>query len=64
MNKALKVTKEAYDALVELKRLLTDKYSKEGDLENSHLIKSMGLGSFAGWIIFKQAKKLEEENHD
>lgn len=54
--KAIKISKEVYDSLKKARDRLIKKLKKEGNLELWQQISSMGIGSFASWLIFKETK--------
>jgi len=59
--KAIQITDEAYNELVAGRKLAIQKAEKEGDKECVGALKAMGIGGFAGWLIFKGLKELGVE---
>lgn len=62
MAKAIQITEEAYNNLVRGKERAIQKAEREGDKERVGTLKAMGIGAFAGWLIFKELNKLKEAN--
>lgn len=59
-QKAIKISKEAYDKLIITKKLAVQQAKKQGDSELWQALVAMGIGAFAGWLIFKGIKELEK----
>lgn len=60
MAKALKVSEEAYGELSDAKSKAVDMAEREGNRDLKEALVSMGLGAFAGWLIFRAIKDIEE----
>lgn len=58
MAKAIQITDEAYNNLVKGRKLAIQKAERGGDKERVGALKAMGIGGFAGWLIFKGLKEL------
>ncbi len=58
-TKSIKITKEAYDELTSAKETAVAYAKKSDNNELAQAIVAMGIGAFAGWLIFKAIKELE-----
>jgi len=57
--KAIKVSAEAYNQLFEAKKLAVARAKQEKNTELAQALVAMGIGAFAGWLIFRAIKNLE-----
>ncbi|MBA7501622.1 hypothetical protein ES706_00195 [subsurface metagenome] len=57
--KAIKVAAEAYNKLFEAKKLAVMRARQEKNTELTQALMAMGIGAFAGWLIFRAIKNLE-----
>jgi len=57
--KAIKVSAEAYNQLWGAKKVAVEKARQKANTELAQALMAMGIGAFAGWLIFKAIKDLE-----
>ncbi|MFQ6128121.1 MAG: hypothetical protein ACE5QW_04385 [Thermoplasmata archaeon] len=62
--KSIRITEDAYNQLVALKEQYAAQAKKKSDLETLGMLAAMGLGAFAGWVIFKMASDIAEKSKD
>lgn len=58
MGKAIQITDEAYRELVEGRQVAIDKAKERENLDAAKMFEAMGVGSFAGYLIYKGLAKL------
>lgn len=61
MAKAIQITEEAYTELVRGKQLAIQRAKKEENKELAGALMAMGIGAFAGWLIYEALRELSEE---
>ncbi|MBA7506087.1 hypothetical protein ES706_04767 [subsurface metagenome] len=61
MGKAIQITDEAYGELVKGRQVAIDKAKERGDLDTAEMLVAMGIGSFAGYLIYKELAKVEKD---
>ena len=61
MAKAIQITEEAYTELVRGKELAIQQAKKAKNEELIGALTAMGIGAFAGWLIYKALRELSEE---
>ena len=58
-SKSIKISKEAYEELTSAKETAVTYARDSGNNELAQAFVAMGIGAFAGWLIFKAIKELE-----
>ncbi|MEW6069015.1 MAG: hypothetical protein AB1485_00190 [Candidatus Thermoplasmatota archaeon] len=58
---SIKISREAYKELEVAKELAIKQAQESGATELAQALVAMGLGAFAGWLIFRAIKSLERE---
>lgn len=61
MAKAIQITEEAYSELMRGKELVLRQAKKAKNEELVGALTAMGIGAFAGWLIYKALKELTKE---
>ena len=61
MAKAIQITEEAYNDLVRGRDLAIQEAKKTENKELAGALMAMGIGAFAGWLIYKALRELSEE---
>lgn len=62
MAKAIQITEEAYAELVRGKKVALQQVREAGDHELAGALMAMGIGAFAGWLIYKGLRELEKDS--
>lgn len=62
MAKAIQITEEAYAELVRGKEVALQQVRRAGDHELAGALMAMGIGAFAGWLIYKGLRELEKDS--
>jgi len=62
MAKAIQITEEAYNELVRGRDVAMQQAKKTGNHELTGALMAMGIGAFAGWLIYKGLSELEKES--
>jgi hypothetical protein len=60
LSKAIQITEEAYNELVQGKELALRQAKKAGNKELSSALMAMGIGAFAGWLIYRSLREISE----
>lgn len=65
MSKAIQITDAVYQDLVQGKELAVRVAEREGNSELRNALEAMGIGAFAGWLMYRTLDKLKdnEANH-
>lgn len=61
MAKAIQITSDVYDDLVHGKEIAVEVAKKQANNELAKALMAMGIGAFAGWLIYKALADLEQD---
>ena len=62
MAKAIQITEEAYNELAQGRNVAVQQAKKTGNHELAGALMAMGIGAFAGWLIYKGLRELEKDS--
>ena len=60
MAKAIQITEEAYNELVQGKELAIQQAKRTENRELTSALMAMGIGAFAGWLIYQALREISE----
>ncbi len=60
MTKAIQITEEAYNELAQGKELALQQAKRTGNNELASALMAMGIGAFAGWLIYRSLREISE----